>query len=82
MPMPSFRRHFGTARIGATSTYFMSSPADAWAPTAARTRQPSAAAVSSAMTTAAAAPSLITEALPAVANPFFWKAGLILANSS
>ena len=39
-------------------------------------------AFSSAMTTTAAAPSLMTEALPAVVTPSFLKAGFILASAS
>ena len=38
--------------------------------------------ISRAMTTVAAAPSLMMELLPAVAKPPFWKAGFIRASAS
>ena len=64
-------RHFGIARIGATRTYFISMPAEAWAPMVARMVHPNSSAFSRDITTTAAAPSLMIEALPAVANPSF-----------
>ena len=44
--------------------------------------QPSASALSRLITTTAAAPSLMIEALPAVVTPPCLKAGFILANCS
>ena len=80
--MPSFSKHLGTAQMGATSTYFMSMPYEAWAPMVAMMVQPSASALSRLITTTAAAPSLMIEALPAVVTPPCLKAGFILANCS
>ena len=82
MPMPSLFRHLGMAQMGATSTYCMSIPYEAWAPTLAMTVQPRVSARLRDMTTTAAAPSLIIEALPAVPKPPFLKAGFMAARAS
>ena len=82
MVMPSFFRHLGIARIGATRTYFISRPALACAPTVAMTGQPSSSAFSRDISTTADAPSEIIEELPAVVTPPFLKAAGIFAKSS
>ena len=60
----------------------MSKPNDAWAPTVAMILQPISFALSLDITTTAAAPSLMTDALPAVPFPSFLNAGFIFDRAS